>query len=171
MTTITQHFYNSKVHESIQARLTENFFEIELEPIHQGVGVVGDYTVIKNSEKFSTLFPNITIIEFKNDKSSVVYNSFYCEYEQTKDGWYTCNPSGHLKAIQANCLLVIQSGREFFCFDKETFMSLFEQATVEKTSRMNIYGNHNGCYTRARILYKKYCTDVFKFNIETEAIF
>ena len=115
------HFHNSRIHETLQSTIVENKFNIILESIKQGPGVVGDYKIKQNSVAFQTMFPNIEVIELKHDKTSVAYNSFFCEYEQTSDGWFTTNKSGHLKAVNEGCLLIIQSGSCFYCFTATTF--------------------------------------------------
>ena len=49
MVKLIKHFYNSKVHEGVQARIIEQQFNIELEHINQGAGIVGDYRIKKNN--------------------------------------------------------------------------------------------------------------------------
>ena len=163
MVRIATHFYNCNLHENTQAKLFENRFNIVLEKIAQGPGVVGDYKIIVNSPDFQSLFPGFNVIEFKHDKTSVKYKSFFCEYEQTSDFWSTRRMSGHYKAIQQNCLLVIRSGVRFFCFTKETFMPLFEKSNVDRVTMRHSNGNGSGCYTRGRIIKIKDSSDVFNF--------
>ena len=165
MVSIGTHFVNCKVHEGVQARILEQQFGIELEQIQQGAGVVGDYSVKVNSEKFQSLFPLIDVIELKNDKTSLIYKSFYCEFEQTRDGWRNSHKSGHLKAVEDGCLLVVQSGPNFFCFTAETFMPLFNQSAFVNETKRNSNGNSNGAFTRAKIIQIKDCANVFKFSI------
>ena len=168
---LQNHFSVCSVHEQKQAAWFSNQYSVTLEPIAQGPGVVGDYTVVQSSPAFEEAFPGYRTIEFKHDKTSEKWGSLFVEFEQTRDYWRSKKVSGHLKAVINDCLLVIQSGRSFFCFKKEDFMSIFRITKKERTTCRGANGNLPGMHTRAKIfpmqVVKLYASRTFKVPEET----
>jgi len=167
------HFSVSEVVEREQAVYFSLRFGLDLERIPQGPGVCGDYRVIETSgyteELESRLGYPLTgkLIEFKNDKASLKYNSFYAEYEQTSDFWNTRKPSGHDLAIARDCVLVISSGVRCFVFNAESYAVFIKGVTAERTTKYRVNGNSPGSYTRGRIVPMKVAenTATFVYNM------
>ena len=147
----------SEIFERKQAHGFCSLFGVKMDKIPQGCGVVGDYCVTETSEKTKELEKKVgplvaRRIEFKHDKTSVKFKSFYIEIEQTNDYWVTKNPSGHHKAITEGCLLIIQSGNDCYIFDEESYFRLIGCSTKTIGTRTGSNGNPKGSYTRARIV-------------------
>ena len=152
-----KHMRNCEVFENRQAHSFCAQFGTELERIPQGVGVVGDFTVVQTSGETNKLEQLLgpligRRIEFKHDKTSTKYKSFFVEIEQTCDGWQTCRPSGHQKAIEMGCILIITSGSDCYIFDEESYFRLIACKIKTIGTKKGSNGNRMGCHTRAYIV-------------------
>jgi len=171
-----RHFTVSEVVERQQAQYFSLIFGVDLERIPQGPGVCGDYLVVETSEHTEELERRLgypltgKLIEFKNDIASLKYNSFYVEYEQTSDFWWSRKQSGHDLAIASSCVLVVSSGPRCFVFNKSAYAVFIEGVTAERTTKYRVNGNSPGSYTRGRIVPLKVAenTATFVYNMTEE---
>jgi len=171
-----RHFTVSEVVERAQAAHFSHRFGVDLEKVQQGPGVCGDYLVLETSGHTQELekclgYPLTgKLIEFKNDRASVKYDSFYVEYEQTSDFWNTRKPSGHDLAIARDCVLVVSSGPRCFVFNASAYAVFIEGVTRERTTKYRVNGNSPGSYTRGRIVPMKVAvrTATFMYDMSVE---
>ena len=153
-----EHYVVSDVVEREQARAFRLTFGVNLQKMPQGAGVTGDYLVTQTSAATEQLESALgyplegRLIEFKDDKASLVTNHVYVEYEQTNDFWWSKNPSGHDLAIARGCVLVISSEPTCFVFNQTAFTELKNGTTKERTTKYRKHGNNPGQYTRGRIV-------------------
>jgi len=156
------HFGLSEIDERAQAVSFSSRFGVQMSKIPQGPGVCGDYVVTETSHDTSELEVALghpllgKLIEFKNDKASLKTGNFYIEFEQTGNGWFTSKPSGHAKAIEMGCILVISSGANTYIFNENSFPNLLQRSTRELTTRAGRNGNPPGVHTRAKIVPVKH---------------
>jgi len=152
------HFTVSEVAERAQATDFSLRFGVDLERVPQGPGVCGDYRVLETSGHTQELERRLgyplthKLLEFKNDRASLKYDSFYVEYEQTSDFWNTRKRSGHDLAIARGCVLIVSSGQRCFVFNKSAYTVFIEGVTRERTTKYRVNGNSPGSYTRGRIV-------------------
>ena len=146
------------IFESIQKQNFEEHFGVKMERINQGSGVVGDYFITETSKLTQNVELNLghallhRIVEFKNDKTSLKYNSFFVEYESTSDSWQTKRESGHVKAINHGCLLCINSGRDMYIFNRESFNEMLAYTTHTLQTKFRSNGNHPDSRTKGKIV-------------------
>ena len=171
------HFVVSEVVEREQAAYFSLLFGVDLERIPQGPGVTGDYRVVETSEHTEALEEMLgypltgKLIEFKNDIASLKYNSFYVEYQQTSDFWFTRKQSGHDLAIARGCVLVVSSGPKCFVFNETAYAEFIEGVTRERTTKYRKNGNAPGSYTRGKIVPLKVAehTASFVYDMSVQA--
>ena len=161
---LMEHFKKTSVFERKQADWFVEEFGVQLEKIPQEAGCVGDYVIIKHSDYSKELFGDLTTIEFKNDKYGIRSGALYFEFEQTNDYWETRKPSGHLKAANEKCILVVQSGEEVFIFMKRDVDELVPLSHKTMSTRNYCNGNKPGMFTRGHIISKKFCKSHCKFH-------
>ena len=163
--------------ESFELLQSESFasrFGCKLEKIKQGPGITGDFLIVSTSSKTKELEKHTgpllhKKIEFKNDKTSIKYKTFYIEYEQTRDSWFTTKISGHEKAaLIDDCLLIITSGSDCYAFIKESYLNLIKYSIRTLCTRNGANGNVRGCKTRGRIVPikdgRKACSYFYKMT-------
>ena len=168
-----KHMIKSEIRERAQAAYFSRRFGCVLEKLPQGPGVCGDFLVTKTSPKTSPLedklgYPLLgRFIEFKDDISSVKWKSFYVEFEQTSSSWRSRSPSGHEKAINEGCVLIISSGPKCFVYNKSSYSQLIEGVSNIKTTDPGRNGNRPNSFTRARIVPLKHAakTACFIYNM------
>ena len=148
MPTICEHFEASKIHEIKQSEDFSKHFGVTLEEIPQEAGVTGDYLVSISSKKLDNIMGcscKNKRIEFKNEKASKRTGNVFCEYQQTTDAGCCYKTSGWVKAINQNCILVVQvfhiNTRPYLLFDKETFPRLLEYTFNEVRTTRGSNGN------------------------------
>ena len=152
------HFVVSEVEEHRQAADFSLRFGVILQRIPQGPGVTGDFLVTQTEERTQTLenalgYPLLQRrIEFKSDNASKRTKNFYVEFEQTCDGWGIRYPSGHEKAINDGCVLVISSGKKTFVFNEESFEEFKRGTIMERTTQYRKNGNAPEAFTRGYII-------------------
>jgi len=172
-------FAVSEVSERKQSEHFSQRFGCDLERIPQGVGVVGDYIVLKTSDFTKDLEWELgyplqgRLIEFKDDKASLKWNTFYVEYEQTSNSWCTRRSSGHEKAILEGCILIISSGPLCLVYNKVSYIKLIAGAVRERTTKFRVNGNNPSSFTRARIVPVKHALECasFVYNMSEHAGF
>ena len=152
------HFQVSEITERAQAAFFSTRFGVDMERIPQGPGIVGDYIVLQTSEHTQELenalgYPLLgRRIEFKNDKTSVKYNSFFVEFEQTSDFWTTRKTSGHALAIQENCVLVLSSGTRCFVFNEHSYAMFMKGITRVLSTKFRSNGNSPASFTHGKVV-------------------
>ena len=133
-------------------------FGVDAQPVPQGAGITGDYIVSATTERTRELETQLGYpllgkrIEFKDDKSSLKFNSFFIEYESTSNSWATRQPSGHAKAVLDGCVLVISSGARSFIFNKQAYARLVEGATKTLSTKFRSNGNLPASFTHGKIV-------------------
>ena len=168
-----RHFGLSEIDERAQAVSFSARFGVHLGKIKQGPGVCGDYLVEATSADTRELESALghplqgKRIEFKNDKASLKTGNFFIEFEQTGDGWFTTKPSGHAKAIDTGCILVISSGPNTYIFNENSFPQLIGRSTRELTTRPGRNGNPPGVHTRAKIVPVKHGITTASYHYNT----
>ena len=152
------HFAVSYVTEKKQAADFSAKFGVELERLPQGPGVAGDYEIVNTSEHTLALekalgFPVLgKVLEFKDDKTSLKYGTFFVEYEQTSDWWMSRKPSGHELAMAKGCILVISSGPRNFVFNQTQYAELVKGVTRILSTKFRSNGNNPGSFTHGKIV-------------------
>ena len=153
-----KHFETSAIVERAQALYFSRRFGVRFAHLPQGPGICGDYEILETSYQTRELekklgFPLLgRYIEFKNDKTSLQYNSFYVEFEQTSDFWYSRKPSGHELASTKGCVLIISSGSRCFVFNRGAYIEFVKGVTRVATTKYCSNGNPPGCFTRGKIV-------------------
>ena len=143
--------------EQIQANSFAHRFGVTLESLPQSRGIVGDYIITSVTEQSLELQDKVgpllnRKIEFKNDKTSLKYNSFFVEYESTSNFWNSKFESGHQKAISENCLLCMNSGRDVYIFNEESFAEMCTYSIGVKQTKFRSNGNMPGSRTKGMII-------------------
>ena len=169
------HFKKCEIPESRQATGFATHFGVVLERVEQGPGIVGDYrvtTTSKKTEELETLLGYSLLdklVEFKNDGTSLTFKSFYVEFEQTVDYWNSRSKSGHVKAIDAGCLLILASGNDSYVFDDSCFEEFLKGTIREQHTKSRSNGNQPTCFTRGKIVPLKWARKTAKTLYPTYA--
>ena len=144
--------------ELIQRRNFEEHYGVRMERITQTAGITGDYIIVQTSEATRVLEEKVGYsllnrkVEFKNDKTSVQYKSFFVEFETTSNNWGTKQESGHVKAINQGCLLCINSGRDMFIFNEAAFNRILPYCTHIRQTKFRSNGNHPDSRMKGKII-------------------
>ena len=156
------HIRSCEADERVLKGLFEAHTGVTLQDIPQGPGIVGDSVVTVSA---NPLYPVGLRVEFKDDKASAKYNNLYLETHQTIDGWFTTKESGHLKAANEDCLVVIRTIGEVFVFNPAQVHEIIALAHRTSQTGDNVNGNANGCFTKAaltkRYICRKHVQEVF----------
>ena len=152
-----KHINLSEIFERWQSVCFAEEFGCTLEKLPQGPGITGDYLITETSVRTKPLEMKVGSlvgrrVEFKNDKKSLQYKSFYIEFEQTSDFWVTTKRSGHHKAVLAGDLLVINSGNDCYIFDEKEYFKLISYTLRVVSTKTGANGNQPGCYTKGKIV-------------------
>ena len=133
-------------------------FGVDVEPVPQGAGIVGDFVVLGTSDRTRELESRLGYdllgkrIEFKDDRTSVKYKSLFVEFESTSDFWATRRISGHAKAVLDGCVLVVANGPRSLIFNEQTYARLVEGATKTLSTKFRSNGNLPGSYSHGKIV-------------------
>ena len=133
-------------------------FGVDLEPVPQGTGIVGDFVVLATSDRTRELEERLGYkllarrIEFKDDKTSVKYKSLFVEFESTSDFWATRHSSGHAKAVLDKCVLVVANGPRSLIFNEQSFARLVEGATKTLSTKFRSNGNLPASFAHGKIV-------------------
>ena len=157
ITSVRDFIRNSNLFEQIQANSFATHFGVTLERIPQSPGCVGDYIVTSVSELSFALQDEVgpllnRTLEFKNDKTSLKYNSFFVEFESTSDWWNSKYESGHQKAINSGCLLCLNSGRDMYIFNQESFEELCSYSVGIRQTKFRSNGNRPESRSKGMII-------------------
>ena len=171
------HFAVSGKDERHQADGFRDRFGVELERIPQGPGVCGDYLVIGTTEHTEELEHALGYsllgrkIEFKNDKTSLKYKSFFVEFQQTSDSWVHKKQSGHELAIEKGCVLVISSGSRCFVFNKSAYVEFVKGITRVLCTKFRSNGNRPDSFAKGKIvpLVRAERTASFTYNMSSQS--
>ena len=175
--TILKNIRRSAPYELLQADSFRAEFGVVLEERPQAPGVCGDYRITSTSEATLPLEKAVGHsllghkVEFKNDKTSVDYKSFWVEYATLNKG--VVKESGHVKAAREGCLVVITSGlaapgREVYVFTGASLLNMVANHTRYKLkTKPGANGNPPGFFSLGKVVFlgdAKNCVD-FRYTM------
>ena len=167
MTKMQSWFKKCNAMEDTNIEVIASHFGVEYERIPQTFGVCGDFSLTTVSSMFENEFPGYLTLELKADYMARRTGNVYFEYSHTNDDFFTEKVSGHKKAIEQGCLLVITVAKEYFFLTIDSYERLMQARSYrDVVNSRNINGNPNGCRNRGYLVPVKVLRDFCAYSFE-----